>query len=108
MNRGDATVISLDITIDDEPIEQDYADDVEVTFNPQCGSNCVQKSLKDETIYWDATTSKYLMFLTQEDTYKLKTGANTVQLRVLKDDIVTSTAINTFFLGNVNSKEILV
>jgi hypothetical protein len=108
MNRGDAGVLSLDIDIIDEPISQDFADDIEVTFNPQCGPNCVQKSLKDGTIYWDATTSKYLMFLQQADTYKMKTGANTVQCRLLKDNIVVSSGINTFFLGNVNSKEILV
>lgn len=107
MNRGDATTLTLNIFINGEPITNDYADEIEITFNKECGSFCVQKTLSDEQIVWNASSEKYEMFLTQEDTFKLRTGVNTVQLRLLKDGNVISSIINSFNIGGVNSKEVL-
>ena len=107
MNRGDAKTLTLNIFINNEPITSDYADEIEVTFNKECGSFCVQKTLSNGDITWNEAVSKYQMFLSQEDTFKLKTGVNTVQLRLLKGDVVISSIINSFTIGGVNSKEVL-
>ena len=108
MNRGDAELVKLTIMLDDVPIEEGYADDIELTFNPQCGMFCVQKSLQDETIYWSNQYGCYVTFITQEDSFKMKVGTNTVQLRILKNNTVISSTLNSFILGGVNSHEVLV
>ena len=107
MNRGDAKIISLNIKIAGVPIEQGFADEIELTINPQNTRNCVKKTLSDETIEWDANKQKYVAYLTQEDTFKLIAGNNSYQLRVKKGDEVISSAIKYMKFGCTNSTEVL-
>lgn len=107
MNRGDTANISLDISIDDAPIAEGYADDIEVTFNPNQSPYCVMKSLKNGGISWDAESAKYVMRLAQSDTFKLRTGENGWQVRLLIGDDVMSSDIQTIEIGPVNSASIL-
>lgn len=107
MNRGDARVISLNIKIAGEPIQEGFADEIELTINPQNTRNCVQKTLTGETIEWDANKHKYVAYLTQEDTFKLIAGNNSYQLRVKKGIDVISSAIKYLRFGCTNSTEVL-
>lgn len=107
MNRGDAQYIMLNINVDGSPIEEGYADDIELTFNAFSSPYCVRKSLSDETIEWDEAEGRYSTFLDQEDTFKFKLGENTWQLRLLKNNQVVSTSIGTIVVGGANSKEVL-
>lgn len=108
MNRGDAFYLSLDITLDGKPIVDGYADDIELTINPQSNQACVQKSLLKGDLVWDLNKNCYTTYLSQQDTYRMREGINTWQLRVLKEDIVTSTTFGEICLGKVNSREVLV
>lgn len=107
MNKGDAQYVVLSVNIDGKPLEKDFADNIELTFNSQATAYCVQKSLKKGTIVWSEDDQKYIVFLTQMDTFKMKNGVNTWQLRVSKDRNVISTTIGSFMLGDVNSKEVI-
>ena len=107
MNRGDAKIMSLNIKIAGVPIEQGFADEIELTINPQNTQNCVKKKLSDETIEWDSTRQKYIVFLTQEDTFKLIVGNNSYQLRVKKGNDVISSTIKYIKFGRTNSTEVL-
>ena len=108
MNRGDARIISLNITIAGNPIAENYADEIELTINPETTCNCVKKKLSDGTIIWNVEKQKYIALLTQEDTFKLIVGNNTYQLRVKKDIEVVSSAIKYIKFGSTNSTEVLV
>lgn len=107
MNRGDAQYIVLSININGEPLEEGYPDDIELTFNAQATAYCVQKSLKKGTIQWNSQEGKYVTFLNQADTYTMKNGLNTWQLRLLKNENVISTSIGKFILGETNSREVI-
>lgn len=107
MNRGDAQRIILTIQIDGSPITQDYASEIELTFNAQSSQNCVQKLLSKGTITWDAEEGKYACVLSQQDTFKMVAGNNSWQLRVMADGMVASTTMGVLKLGNANSTEVL-
>ena len=107
MNRGDACYLSLSINIDGSPITEGYADDIELTINKASGSNCIQKYLSKGEVTWDSENSKYKVYLSQEDTYKLVTGQNPWQLRILKDNIVISSRFGNIMLGDVYSTSVL-
>lgn len=107
MNRGDAQKVVLTINVDDEPITENYADEIELTFNRDGNLHNIRKTLSNNQITWNSTLEQYEVFLSQEDTFKMVEGDNPVQLRVLKDGVVISSNIMTFILGGVNSKEVL-
>ena len=107
MNRGDTANISLDISIDDTSITEGYADDIEVTFNPNQSPYCVTKSLKNGGIVWDTENETYVMRLAQSDTFKLRTGENGWQVRLLIGDDVISSDIQTIEIGPANSANVL-
>lgn len=107
MNRGDAQYIELTITIDGVPITEDYPDEIELTFNhEECPSNnSVRKLLSKGEIEWNDLNDKFQTFLTQADTFKMKSGSNTWQIRVMKDDIVISSKQGVINLGDSNSRK---
>ena len=107
MNRGDAQIISLTITISGEPITEGYADEIELTINPDSSQNCVKKKLTTGDIVWNGMISKYTTLLSQADTFKMLSGANTYQLRIKKGEEVVSSVIGSLKFGNANSSEIL-
>lgn len=108
MNRGDAGKLSLTIIIDTEPITEGYADDIEVTFNPDNTRCCVKKLLSKGEVIWDSENDEYTINLTQNDTFKMHEGDNKVQIRILKDSEVLSSDLTTFIIGAVNSEEVLL
>ena len=105
MNRGDAQYIGLSIKINNVPIDEDFPDEIELTFNPECCSHCVRKTLNDGEITWNPETSKFEAFLSQSDTFKMIAGYNSWQIRVLKDSMVISSRQGGLTLGDVNSRE---
>lgn len=107
MNRGDAQVIALNITVDGQPIEKDYADELELTFNPELHGHSVRKTLQEGGIYWDDEDGKYYAAVDQADTFTLVPGVNTWQVRLLKDSMVMSTIIGKILIGDSNSKHVL-
>lgn len=107
MNKGDATYILLDIKIDDEPIIEGTADDIELSFNLHQLPYAVRKSLKNGDIVWDANYQQYKVYLSQQDTFKMRDGENTWQLRVLIGDEVLSTNLDIIEIGPVNSAKVL-
>ena len=107
MNRGDALGLVLYITVNDEPITQEYADQIELTLNPELQGHSVRKILSDGGIYWEPSEERFIARLTQADTFALKPGTNTWQLRVLKGEMVISTIIGKINVGDANSKRVL-
>lgn len=105
MNRGDAQYIELSITIDGVPITEDYPDEIELTFNPECCNHSVRKLLSDGGITWNELNDKFQVFLTQADTFTMKAGCNSWQIRVLKDDMVISSKQGDINLGETNSRK---
>lgn len=106
MNRGDAFIIGLGIKVDEEPIVEGYADEIEFTLNPEASENFVQKKLTTGEIVWN--TDKYYVYLSQADTFKCKSGTNKWQIRLKKDANVISSAFGKLTLGEANSREVLV
>ena len=107
MNRGDAQAIALNITVDGEPIDEHYADELEITFNPELHGHSVRKTLSSGEIFWNQDEGKYFTTLSQEDTFTLCAGVNTWQLRLMRDSFVISTVIGKLVLGDANSKRVL-
>lgn len=108
MNRGDAVTLTLNIKVDNVYITENYADEIELTFNKQNELECVQKTLSNGDIVWNETEGKYQVTLSQKDTYKFRPCTNSVQIRILKDGQVISSAINTIEVGETNSQNTLV
>ena len=107
MNRGDSLIAIIDIEIENEPIENNYADEIEVTFNDQRTRNCVRKTLSSGGVIWSSDYGKYGVVLSQEDTFKFTRGKNTFQVRVLHGDEVISSDVEGFLVGDANSSEVL-
>lgn len=107
MNRGDANYLTLNIKVNSVDIGQHYADEIELTFNKENGLHTIKKTLSDGGITWNATRNKFMAYLSQEDTFNLEDGANTWQIRLLKDDVVISNTISIINIGDANSKEVL-
>lgn len=107
MNRGDARVVPLTILIDDQPITEGYADEIELTFNQENNRGCVKKKLSTGDITWDSERSQYVTILTQEDTFKFKAGQNTYQFRLLVGNEVISSIDQPIYVGRANSNEVL-
>lgn len=107
MNRGDSRYISLAIRVNGKLIDETYSDDIELTINPQSAQSCVQKTLKNGEIVWNNTLKRYVAFISQNDSFRLKNGSNNWQVRLLKGEVVVSTTFGSLEVGPVNSREIL-
>lgn len=104
INKGDAKLLWLNICVKGTPIEKDFPEELELTFNSNDG---LRKTLSDGTIFWDPSNKKYVTFLTQEDTYSLNQGKNSWQLRLMKNNMVVSTMIGVLVIGKVISERVL-
>ena len=104
INKGDAKILGLHICIKGTPIEKDFPDEIELTFNSNDG---LRKRLSDGTIFWEPSNKMYVTFLTQEDTFSLNSGRNYWQLRLLKGKQVVSTTEGVIVIGKVISKKVL-
>ena len=118
MNRGDTGYLILSYTLNGEPLEQGAYQEIELQINRQGAFPCsIKKLLSDGTILWGtllydndgetASFTGYYCTLSQEETFSLNEGEVEVQLRILEDDEVGSSAIDSFELGRTLSTEVL-
>lgn len=118
MNRGDTGYLILNYTINGSPLEQNAYQEIELQLNKQGAyPYSIKKLLSDGSIMWgtlsydnEGTESQftgYYCTLSQRETFDLQSGEIAVQLRVLVDDEVGSSAITSITLGQVLSSEVL-
>ncbi len=118
MNRGDTTFLILNYKLNGHDLEKDAYQEIELQINQQGNFNSVKKLLSDESIVWgevqyldednvEHTFTGYYAFLTQEETFKLTRGKANVQLRIMIDGEVGSSAISDIEIGNALSSKIL-
>lgn len=118
MNRGDTSFLMLDYTINGDPLVENAYNEIELTINEDSSFRCVKKLLSKGEITWGSITydddqgqpqtfTGYYAHLDQEETFKLQSGTNEVQLRILSNDEVGSSAVSTMELGRVLSSEVL-
>ena len=100
IRKGQTALIRLDYTVNQEPLADYDADELEFTFGN------VTRLLTDNGIYYDATEDTLCTSLSQEDTLDLPTAA-AYQLRILKDGEVTPSKIGYELIGESLSHEIL-
>ena len=75
MMQGDSYRLPIQVTMNGEVVTLTMVEDVEVML----GS--IRKTLYDGSVSYDDTQEAYLVSLSQEDTFRLRGGAN-VQVRV--------------------------
>lgn len=110
MNKGDTISFTLDFLIDGkDPLEKDAYYEMELQLNEEGGTTKNIKLLYSTgQIAWDDDLSKYVVSLTQEDTFKLP-NRMAYQLRILDEESeeIYSSQIGHFCLGDVLSKTVL-
>lgn len=117
MNRGDTSFLMLGYTINGSPLVEGAYQEMELTIN-DCGtSKCVRKLLSRNEIEWGSLTYEedqqertftgYYTHLSQEETFALLQGENKVQLRILDNNEVGSSAVSLIALGKALSNEVL-
>lgn len=116
MNRGDTSFLMLNYTLNGDPLVEDAYQEIELTINEESSFRCVKKMLSKGEIGWGTLTYEdngtqtftgYYAHLSQEETFKLQQGINDVQLRILDNNEVGSSAISSMELGRVLSSEVL-
>ena len=118
MNRGDTSFLMLNYTINGDPLTENSYTEMELTINEQSSVKCVKKLLSAGDIEWGTlsytdseghpqTFTGYYAHLSQEETFTLQQGSNEVQLRILANDEVGSSAVSSMTLGKVLSSEVL-
>lgn len=118
MNRGDTSFLMLQYTINGDPLVEGDYEEIELTINEDSSFRCVKKLLSKGEIEWGVlnyldneghsqTFTGYYAHLSQEETFKLARGQNEVQLRILDNDEVGSSAVSSMTLGRVLSSEVL-
>lgn len=103
MNRGDTAILMLNYTFNGEPLMEGAYQEIELQINPD--DYGVKKLLSLGQIEWGSVTYEdehgdeqtftgYYCFLNQAETFDLREGKNTVQLRVMVNSDVGSSAIS--------------
>lgn len=121
-NRGDTSYLMLNYTINGDPIPQDVQE-IELQVRPQGQMLNIKKLLSDGTIQYgtltyetepvneqddgERTFTGFYCHFSQNDTFILSDGNNEVQLRVMLNDEVCSSAITSLDLGKVLSNKVL-
>lgn len=118
MNRGDTVYLILNYQINGHDLEQDAYQEIELQINSQTSFNSIKKLFSLNEIKWGTieyvddnnvtkTFTGYFAFLSQEETFKLGSGCVNVQLRIMLNDEVGSSAISDLTVGNVLSSKVL-
>lgn len=117
LNRGDTVCLLLNYDLNGQPLEEDAYQEIELQINVQGTYNAVKKTLTAGEIRWGEvaytdegepkTFTGYFTNLTQEETFRLSAGKSDVQLRIMLDDEVGSSAISSISLGQVLSRQVL-
>lgn len=100
MNKGDTSYITLDYTVDGVPLEEYGADEIEFYIGNS------QYRLSQGEIELDPETNKYILFLTQDDTFTFN-KATTYQIRVRKNEYVSSDNIKKLKFGDAISRTVI-
>lgn len=112
-NKGDTLKLILNYTLNDTPIAEKKFDEIELQLNSQVNRNSVKLLQSLGEIKYDKLTEKYVCYLSQAQTFKLKQDALNedsdvdYQIRLLNNGGVVSSDVGTFTLGAVLSKRIL-
>lgn len=102
-NRGDTIMITLDYTLDDVPLKKDAYDEIELQIGKDGIRNSVKLLMSKGEIKYDTKINKYVAFLDQEATFKLREDS-CYQLRIkVGAETVASTDVEPFDLGTVLS-----
>ena len=115
--EGDTTILMLDYQLNGEDLTENTYDEMELQLNPQSSFNSVKKLLSKNEITWSTvyyeedgetkTFTGYVVELSQQDTFKLRDGKTSAQLRIMLDGNVGSSEISIFDIGNTLSTEVL-
>ena len=104
MNKGDSIRLILDYSINGKDIEKDQFEDLELQLNKESfGKYHVKLLLSKGDMEWDESLKKYVVFLPQEESYKLPDFVE-YQLRCYSLGSVVSSNIGRFFLGEILSR----
>ena len=102
MTKGNEFELSVDITINEAPLNIDEVDMIEFTVN-----DCIRKIYPGPFVYYNDNTGKFLIYLTQEDTFSLNYNF-LIQARVkFNTGLVFASSIEKATLWECLSKEII-
>lgn len=117
MNRGDTAYLMLNYTINGDALTEGAYDEIELQINNEFKDNSIKKLLSKGDIRWgtltytegnvEKTFTGYYARLSQEETFSLSNGASEVQLRILVNEEVGSSAVSSVSFGNVLSRAVL-
>ena len=117
MNRGDTAYLMLNYTINGDALTEGAYDEIELQINNEFKDNSIKKLLSKGDIRWgtltytegetEKTFTGYYARLSQEETFSLSNGASEVQLRILINEEVGSSAVTSVSFGNVLSRAVL-
>lgn len=113
MNKGDTVMLTLDYKLNEQALTKDGYDEIELQLNAQTNRNSLKFLKSTGRIEWDETSSKFVIGLTQAETFKLKENSLNedtdveYQLRILLNGMVCSSDIGEFTIGPVLSRRVL-
>ena len=117
INEGDTAWLMLNYKLNGQDLEEDAYQEIELQLNPQSGMNAIKKKLSEGTIRWgtayymegnvEKTFTGYLAAISQEESFRLSKGKAQVQLRIMVDNEVGSSAISEVCIGDALSTEVL-
>lgn len=102
--RGDSLDFKFKIKKGETYITFDECAEVELTINSNIAFG-IKKTKENMT--FDVETNFFVVRLEQEDTFKLLTGNNKVQVRVIMDNNATATLIGSILVGEVLSSQVI-
>lgn len=102
MTKGNEFELSVDITINENPIDINEIDMIEFTVN-----DCIRKIYPSPSVYYNDNTGKFLIYLTQEDTFSLNYNF-LIQARVkFNTGLVFASSIEKTSISECLSKEVI-
>ena len=118
LNRGDTVCLLLNYSLNGDPLQEGAYQEIELQLNKQDVYNAVKKTLSGGSILWGEvsyldehgdpqTFTGYYANLSQEETFRLSSGATNIQLRIMLNEEVGSSAISSINLGQVLSSQVL-
>lgn len=118
LNRGDTVCLLLNYNLNGSPLQEGAYQEIELQINKQGLYNAVKKTLSSGSIRWGEvsyidshgdtqTFTGYYANLSQAETFQLSTGKSDIQLRIMLNEEVGSSAISSIDLGQVLSSQVL-
>lgn len=116
-NEGDTACLMLNYNLNGSSLVEGAYQEIEFQINPQGSKLSIKKLLSKGEIEWATVTYEednetqtftgYVVYLSQEDTFKLMNGKARCQLRIMVNDEVGSSAISRLNIGDSLSCEVL-